>query len=108
MSMRSERLAPLAAFASAWCTLLCCVPLTFAGAFGLASLSGWAIEYRAWLVGLSIVLLGVGFVQVYRRPATCAPRSRFSVAMVWLSAGFVAVAFLLPQLVATVMANLLG
>ena len=106
--MRGERLAPLAAFASAWCTLLCCVPLTFAGAFGLASLSAWAIEYRTWLVGLSIVLLGFGFVQIYRQPAACAPRSRLSVAMVWLSAGFVAVVFLLPQVVATIMANLFG
>jgi hypothetical protein len=106
--MRAARFAPIAAVASAWCTLLCCIPLTFAGALGVASLSAWASEYRTWLVGVSIALLGLGFFQVYRQPASCAPRSGVSVALLWLSACFVAVVFLLPQLVATIMASLFG
>ena len=67
-----------------------------------------ALEHRSWLLGGSVVMLAVGFVQVYRRPARCAPRSVLSVTILWLSLALVAVVFLMPQLVATLLADWLG
>lgn len=103
-----ERLAPVMAAVSAVSTLLCCLPITFAGAIGLAGLSAAAMEHRSWLIGGSFALLVVGFVQVYRRPAQCARRSLLSMAVLWLSLALVAVVFLMPQLVATLLADWLG
>jgi hypothetical protein len=104
----SERAAPVMAALGAVSTLLCCLPLSFAGAVGLAGLSAAALEHRSWLLVGSVVLLAVGFVQVYRRPAQCAPKSVVSVTILWLSLALVAVVFLMPQLVATLLADWLG
>lgn len=101
-------MAPAGAAFGAISTLLCCLPLSFAGALGAAGLSAAAMEYRSWLLGASVVLLAVGFVQVYRRPATCVRRSRLSVTLLWLSAICVAVIVLKPQLVATLLADWLS
>lgn len=105
---RGERLAPTAAAFSAISTLLCCLPLSFAGALGAAGLSAAAMEYRGWLIGISALLLVIGFVQVYRRSGTCARTSRTSVALLWFSALLVAVVFLMPQLVASLLADWLS
>jgi hypothetical protein len=87
---------------------LCCLPITFVGALGVAGLSAAMLEYRSWLMGASAILLAVGFVQVYRQPARCARRSRTSLAMLWVSAIIVTFVFLFPQVVATLLADLLG
>jgi hypothetical protein len=60
-----EKAAPAAAIVAALATLACCVPLGFLGAVGLASVSIWAQALRPWLLGVSILLLCVGFVQLY-------------------------------------------
>ena len=101
----SERVAPVMGAVAAVSTLLCCLPVSFAGALGLAGLSAAAVEYHWWLIGGATGLLVVGFVQLYRRPAQCAPRSRSSVVLTWLSAALVAIVFLMPQLVATLLAD---
>jgi hypothetical protein len=103
-----ERVAPVMAAVSAVSTLLCCLPISFAGAVGVASVSAAAMEHRSWLIGASFALLVVGFVQVYRRPAQCARRSLLSATVLWLSLVLVAVVFLMPQLVATLLADWLG
>lgn len=54
-----------AAVVAAQSTLACCVPLGFLGALGLASLGVWAQPLRPWLLGASVVLLGVGFIQLH-------------------------------------------
>jgi hypothetical protein len=107
--MRSrERIAPIAAALSAVSTVLCCLPLGFVGALGVAGLSAAMFEYRLWLIGASMALLALGFVQVYRGSAQCQRRSWVSVALLWASAIFMGVVFLMPQLVATLVADWLG
>lgn len=103
-----ERLAPIAAAFSAVTTLLCCLPLSFAGALGAAGLSAAVLEYRLWLMGASLALLAVGFLQVYRRPSQCARRSRVTLFVLWTSAIVVMVLLLMPQLVATLLADWFG
>ena len=103
-----ERLAPIAAAFSAVTTLLCCLPLSFAGALGAAGLSAAVLEYRLWLMGASLALLAVGFLQVYGRPSQCARRSRVTLFVLWTSAIVVMVLLLMPQLVATLLADWFG
>lgn len=103
-----ERVAPIAAVVSAVSTLLCCLPVSFVGALGAATLSTVALQYRAWLIGGSVTLLAIGFLQVYRRSPRCARRSRISLVVLWTSAIVVAVLVLMPQLVATLLADWLG
>lgn len=103
-----ERVAPIAATLSAVSTLLCCLPLSFAGALGAAGLSAAMLEYRVWFIGASVGLLAIGFMQVYRRPSECAQRSRVSVLVLWTSAIVVTVLLVMPQLIATVLADWLG
>ena len=104
MSTR-ERLTPLLAAGGALSTLLCCLPIAFAGAVGLGSASAVATKYRLWLIGGSVALLVVGFIQVYRPGAQCVRRSRLNMATLWLSLLLVAVVFLMPQLVASLLAD---
>ena len=104
-----ERIAPAAAALGALSTLLCCLPLSFAAALGAAGLSVIAIEYRSWLIGFAVILLAVGFIEVYRRPSdSCRRRSSISIAILWCSALLVAIVFLMPQLVAALLADWLG
>ena len=104
----AERAAPVLAAVGAVSTLLCCLPLSFAGAAGLAALSAAALEHRVWLLFGSVSLLSVGFLQVYRRPTQCSRRSRLSVFLLWSSLLLVLTVFLMPQLVATLLADWLG
>jgi hypothetical protein len=101
----SERLVPVGATVSALATVLCCLPLPFAGAVGLAGLSVAITPFRFWLIGLAAVLLGVGFLQIYRQPPACRRRSTVSTVVVWGSAIVVAVVLLLPQLLPTLVAD---
>jgi hypothetical protein len=62
----AERATPVAAVIAALSTLACCLPFGFLGAVGLAGLSVWARSYAAWFLALAVVLLVLGFVQLYR------------------------------------------
>jgi hypothetical protein len=101
----TERLVPVSAAVSALATILCCWPLPFAAAIGVAGFSAAIAPFRFWLIGLSVVLLGVGFVQLYSQPRACRPRSTASLVVLWTSAILVAVVLVLPQLLATLFAN---
>jgi mercuric ion transport protein len=60
-----------------------------AGALGAASTR--FEPYRPWFLGLTVILLGVGFVSAYRREAKCAddtcasPSRRIAKIVLWIS-----------------------
>jgi hypothetical protein len=103
----SEKIAPVAALATALSTLACCLPLGIAAAAGAAGLSVVAEPLRPWLIGSSIALLVIGFTQLYRSNRTCHRRSRASLAIFWLSAIVVVAAVVFPQILSSLLADLL-
>jgi len=102
----SEKITPMAAALSAVSTLVCCLPSGIAAAASAAGV-GLVIEpFRPWLEGLSVVLLGVGLVQLYRSNRSCQRRSRVSIALFVVSAIVVLGVLVFPQLTASVLAAL--
>ena len=101
----SERVTPLVAAVSALSTLVCCLPLGVAAAAGTAGLSVVLEPLRPWLVGMSIALLAIGSVQLYRSNRNCRRRSPASLAVLLLSAIVVVAVILFPQIIASVLAN---
>ena len=100
-----EKCLSTAAVIAALSTLACCVPLGFLGALGLASLSVWTQPLRPWLLGASVVLLAVGFIQLHVRKSTCARRSAASLVIFWTAAVIVLLIILFPQIVASLIAR---
>ncbi len=99
-----ESLAPVAAVVAALGTLMCCLPVAFLGAAGLAELSVWSTRLHWWLLGGALVLLATGFVQMHGR-RSCSTRSRASRMMLWIALGMVAAVILFPQWLATLLAR---
>jgi mercuric ion transport protein len=89
-----------AAAASACCIGPVVAAVLGAGALGAASTR--LEPYRPWLLGVTVVLLGAGFVSAYRREAecadgSCAPASRRSARIVlWIAAVVVALLTAFP------------
>lgn len=102
----AEKVTPVAAALAALATLTCCVPFAFAGAAAVGGLATLATEYRGWFIGASAALLLIGAVQVARRRA-CGVRSRISIAMLATSAAIVVLSAFFPQVMATLIADLL-
>lgn len=102
----AERVTPIAAATSALATLLCCLPIAFATAAATASVAAVVGQLRPWLLGASVVLVVIGFVQVYRRKS-CERRNTVTLALLWISAAIVAIVILFPQAIAGVIADLL-
>ncbi len=100
----AERATPVAAVIAALSTLACCLPLGFLGAVGLAGLSVWAQSFRGWFLGLAIILLGIGFIQLYVRRNQCQKRSPLSIALFWGAAVIVLLMILFPQVIASLIA----
>jgi len=100
-----EKGVPAAAVVAALSTLACCVPLGFLGAAGLASMSVWVQPLRPWLLGASVALLCLGFVQLYFRKSACARRSKLSLVLFWVAVAVVVLVTLFPQLIASVFAG---
>ena len=101
----AEKVAPVAAAASALATLACCLPLGIAAAAATASLGAVLSEYRPWLLAASAVLLIVGVVQLWRVQRACATRNRGSIVILALSATIVILVALFPQVVAGLVAD---
>lgn len=102
----AEKVAPVAAAASALATLACCLPLGIAAAAATASLGAVLSEYRPWLLAASAALLIVGVVQLLRVQRACATRqNRGSVVVLALSATIVILVALFPQVVAGLVAD---
>ncbi len=63
---------------------VCCIGPVVAAALGAGALGAASTRmepYRPWFLGVTVVLLGIGFVSAYRREPecaddTCAPTSR--------------------------------
>lgn len=101
-----ERGAPAAAIVAALSTLACCLPFGIVGALGLAGVSVWIAPLRPWLLGAAVLLLALGFWQIYRRRNQCnARRSSVSVALFWLAVVVVVFVTVFPQLIANLLAG---
>jgi uncharacterized membrane protein len=80
--------------------------LPFIGAAGLASASVVLGVARPWLLGLSVLLVGLGFFQVYRGARCRTKQSAIAIVLLCVSALVVILVFLFPQLVAGWIADL--
>src|SRR5215831_7146114 len=100
MMKHSEKITPVAAAASALPTMVCCLPSGIAAAAGAAGLGVVLEPLRGWLVVLSLGLLAVGLVQLYRSNRTCQRRSPVSIAVFVISAIVVLSVLVLPQTMA--------
>jgi hypothetical protein len=98
--------ASVAAVLSSLLTLGCCLPLPFLGAAGVAGASVLLAGARPWLLGLSIVLLGLGFFQVYRGMRCRARQSKTAIALLALATVVVVLLLLFPQVIAGVLADI--
>jgi hypothetical protein len=87
-------------------TLGCCLPLPFLGAAGLAGASVFLGGARPWLLGLSVILLGAGFYQVYRGMRCRARQSKTAIVLLSLATLVVVLLLLFPQVIASVLADL--
>jgi hypothetical protein len=101
----SEKITPVAAAVSALSTMVCCLPSGIAAAAGAVGLGVVVEPLGPWLFGLSIALLAVGFVQLYRSNRTCQRRSPVSIAIFLVSAIVVLGVFLFPQITAALFAT---
>src|ERR1700752_4807938 len=98
--------ASLGAMVTSLLTLGCCLPLPFLGAAGLAGASVVLSAARPWLLGLSVILLGGGFFQVYRGMKCRARQSRAALVLLGLAAVLVVFLMLFPQVLAGFLANI--
>jgi uncharacterized membrane protein YidH (DUF202 family) len=103
----SEKITPVAAAVSALSTIACCLPSGIAAAAGAAGLGVVVEPLRPWLIGLSVALLIVGFVQLYRSNLSCRRRSPASIAIFAISAIVVVAIVLFPQISAGLLASVI-
>lgn len=76
--------AVVASVIAAMAASACCIGPVVAAVLGAGALGGASVRfepYRPWFLGLTMILMGVGFVSAYRREpecadGTCAPSSR--------------------------------
>lgn len=97
--------ASLGAILSSLATLGCCVPIGFAAALGAAGLSTFAQKLRPWLLGLSVVLIGVGFWQQRRSRQCSLKRSYLSDVLLWSAVALVLIMIVFPQEIAGFLAD---
>lgn len=101
----TERITPIAAALSAVATLLCRLPLGIAAAAATASLGVAIAALRPWLLGAALVLVTIGFVQIYYGKQSCHRRTPASIAILWACTAIVVIVAFFPQLIATVVAD---
>ena len=98
--------ASLGAMLTSLLTLGCCLPLPFLGAAGIAGASVFLAGARPWLLGISVILLGLGFFQVYRGARCRARQSKTAIALLSLATIVVVLLLLFPQVIAGVLADI--
>jgi hypothetical protein len=97
--------ASLGAIVSSLATMLCCLPIAFAAAIGAAGASAFLLKFRPWFLGLSVVLLGIGFWQQHRA-RECAIKGRaVGQFLLWTAVVIVLVIILFPQQIAGFLAD---
>ena len=104
--------AALSAVGSVLAALTCCLPvLPFVLAAGTASGASFFARYvgaiRPYLLGLSVLLIALGFYQSRRATRCNCKPSVLSQVVLWLSALIVAISILLPQAFADLVERLL-
>jgi uncharacterized membrane protein YidH (DUF202 family) len=97
--------ASLGAIVSSLATMGCCLPLGFAAALGTAGASTLFQTLRPWLLGISVVLLGVGFWQQRRAKQCAAKRSYLSAVLLWSALALVIGMVFFPQEIAGFIAD---
>jgi type IV secretory pathway TrbL component len=100
--------ASVGAILSSLLTLSCCLPLPFLGAAGVAGASVFLASARPWLLALSIILLALGFFQVYRGMRCRARQSKTAIALLALATIVLVLLLLFPQVIASVLADISG
>jgi MerC mercury resistance protein len=100
--------ASLGAMLASLLTLSCCLPLPFLGAAGMVGASVFLASARPWLLGLSVIFLGLGFFQVYRGMRCRARQSKIAIALLGLATVVVVLLLLFPQVIASVLADVSG
>jgi uncharacterized membrane protein YdfJ with MMPL/SSD domain len=100
------KLAPVAAAASALSCMACCLPFGIFAAAGGAGLGIVLEPLRPYLMAVSAGLLLFGLWQLYRGGRTCQRRSRTTVAIFWTCTAIVAAMMLVPQVLASFLADL--
>ena len=97
--------ASVGAVVSSLATIGCCLPLGFVAAIGAAGASAFLLKFRLWFIGLSIVLLGIGFWQ-QRRARQCAVKGRIvGQVLLWTAVVVVVGMILFPQQIAGFIAD---
>ena len=97
--------ASLVAILSSVATISCGLPLGFAAALGAGAASAFFTTLPPWLLGLSVVLLGLGFWQQHRAKQ-CSIRGRMiGNVMLWTALVVVVGMILFPQEIAALIAD---
>jgi fucose 4-O-acetylase-like acetyltransferase len=97
--------ASVAAIVSAVATIGCCLPLAFVAALGAGAASAFFATVRPWLLGLSVVFIGVGFWQQYRAKQ-CSIRGKLvGKIFLWAAVVVVVAMILFPQQIAGLLAG---
>ena len=97
--------ASLAAILSAVATISCCLPLGFAAALGAGAASAFFTTLRSWLLGLSVVLLGLGFWQQHRAKQCSIRGQLIGNVLLWTALVMIVGMILFPQEIAAFIAD---
>ena len=100
-----EKVAPVMAALTGLATIACCLPVGFAAAAVTASLGMAVAAYQPWFLGVSVLLLIVGAVQVRQKQRACGTRSYSSLIVFGLSAVIVVLVVVFPQVIAGLLAD---
>jgi hypothetical protein len=101
-----HKVSPFAAVLSALAVFACCVPLGIVGAFGFMTIGAFFEAAQPWFLAISIALLAIAIGQAYFGRQRCRTRvSRFSLAVLGLSALLVLSVVFFPQVVAGLLAD---
>ena len=99
--------ASLAAIGSVLAASSCCLPLLpFMMAAGLAGTSAFLTEVRPYLLVGSILFMAFGFYRAWRARKCNRRTSTVASVLLWVSAAFVLISILFPQIMANAIAGL--
>ena len=97
--------ASVGAIVSSIATIGCCLPIGFAAAVGTSAASAFFAMLRPWLLGASVVLLGLGFWQQHRAKQ-CSVRGRIAGSiLLWTAVVVLLGMILFPQQIAAFIAD---
>ena len=98
-------LTPVAAVMAALATLACCLPWGVGAALGALGLSVFFARFQPEFILLSIVLLGIGLIQILRRGRSWRRSSRGEIALWGIAAVIVLAVALFPEWIAGLFAG---